>query len=101
MTICLTFVFVRYQDLAIEARDIWLSWNKHVARSAPSELPNGLTPEDTLLLECGNYFVAAGPELVPFYRESLETMERTAPEMRSMQFVKASVCHGCEHEHSI
>ncbi|KAM0324311.1 hypothetical protein ACHAQA_008088 [Verticillium albo-atrum] len=79
-----------YQDLAIEARDIWLSWNKRIASSSQSELPKGLSPEDTLLLECGNYFIGGGPELTPFYQESLQAMERTAPEMRRMQFVKAS-----------
>lgn len=78
----------RYQDLAIEARDIWLSWNRRVAGSLPSELPRGLTPEDVLLHECGNYFIAAGSELSAFYKESLDAMERTAPEFRRMQFVR-------------
>lgn len=43
-----------------------------------------------VLLECGNYFISAGSELDEFYRESLDTMERTAPEFRKMQFVKVS-----------
>lgn len=77
-----------YQDLAIEARDLWLSWNKQISQSAPSQLPAGLSPDDKMLHECGSYFIAEGAELRDFYRESLETMEKTAPEFRKMQFVK-------------
>lgn len=69
---------------------MWLSWNRRIAGSAPSELPKGLSPEDKLLYTCGSYFVAAGSELNQFYKESLETMERTAPEFRKMQFLKVS-----------
>lgn len=77
-----------YQDLAIEARDIWLSWNNKVAESSPSQLPGGLSPDDKLLHECGSFFLAEGAELQDFYRESLDTMEKTAPEFRNMQFVR-------------
>ncbi|KAH7131605.1 FAD dependent oxidoreductase [Dactylonectria estremocensis] len=79
-----------YQDLAIEARDFWLSWNKAIADAGPTELPEGLTPEDKLLYTCGSYFLAEGPELRDYYADSLKTMERTAPEFRNMQFVKGN-----------
>lgn len=79
-----------YQNLAIEARGLWLSWNEQIARSPPSELPDGLSQDDKLLHECGSYFVAEGPELTRFYKESLETMEKTAPEIRKLQFIKVS-----------
>ncbi|KND91998.1 L-pipecolate oxidase [Tolypocladium ophioglossoides CBS 100239] len=81
---------LEYQALAIEARDVWLSWNKRIAESGPSDLPAGLTPEDKLLDMCGCYFLAAGPTLRGSYAESLDTMERTAPEFRKMQFVKGN-----------
>lgn len=77
-----------YQELAIEAREIWLSWNKAIASSDPSSLPDGLTPEDTLIQICGCYFLAEGPTLNSFYKQSLDTMEKTAPDFRKMQFVK-------------
>ena len=41
-----------------------------------------------MLLECGNYFLSAGPELDDFYQESLDMMEKTAPEFRRRQFIK-------------
>lgn len=77
-----------YQDLAIEARDIWLSWNEHIANASPSQLPAGLAPDDKLLFVCGSYFLAEGSELRDFYRDSLDTMERTAPDFRKKQFVR-------------
>ncbi|KAJ4186392.1 hypothetical protein NW755_007687 [Fusarium falciforme] len=80
-----------YQDLAIEARDFWLSWNKAIAEANASDLPEGLTPEDKLFYICGSYFLAEGPELRDYYADSLKTMEKTAPEFRRMQFVKACI----------
>lgn len=77
-----------YQDLAIEARDTWLSWDKAVKESDPSLLPPGLTPEDRLFFNCGSYFLAEGAELRDYYAQSLATMEKTAPEFRKMQFIK-------------
>ncbi|KPM38583.1 hypothetical protein AK830_g8002 [Neonectria ditissima] len=79
-----------YQDLAIEARDFWLSWNKAIAESKSDELPAGLSPEDKLFYVCGSYFLAEGPQLPPYYVESLATMEKTAPEFRKMQFLKGN-----------
>ncbi|KAH6989671.1 FAD dependent oxidoreductase [Ilyonectria sp. MPI-CAGE-AT-0026] len=79
-----------YQDLAIEARNVWLSWNNAISGSLPSELPAGLTPDDELLCICGNYFIAEGPQLRDFYAESLKVMEKTAPEFRKMQFIKGN-----------
>ncbi|KAM6510820.1 hypothetical protein FSOLCH5_011265 [Fusarium solani] len=80
-----------YQDLAIEARDFWLSWNKAITETKVSDLPEGLTPEDKLFYICGSYFLAEGPELRDYYADSLKTMEKTAPEFRRMQFVKACI----------
>ncbi|KAJ5214943.1 hypothetical protein N7468_010622 [Penicillium chermesinum] len=80
-----------YQDLAIEAREIWLSWNTRIKESAAADLPPGLSPEDQLLYLCGSYFLAEGSELRDFYKESLQTMQETAPDFRKMQFVKGDV----------
>ncbi|KAL2673904.1 hypothetical protein Neosp_012348 [[Neocosmospora] mangrovei] len=80
-----------YQDLAIEARDFWLSWNKAITEANISDLPGSLTPEDKLFYICGSYFLAEGPELRDYYADSLKTMEKTAPEFRKMQFVKACI----------
>jgi hypothetical protein len=84
---CQLFAF-RYQKLAIEARDIWLSWNKEISESSPADLPAGLSPEDKLLHICGSYFLAEGMKLNDFYSDSLAMMEKTAPDFRKMQFVK-------------
>ena len=78
----------RYQDMAIEARAIWLSWNKKIQETSPSELPTGLEPDDKLLYECGNYFIGEGSELIEFYDESLRMLGETAPDVRAKQFVK-------------
>ncbi|KAH7379943.1 FAD dependent oxidoreductase [Cadophora sp. MPI-SDFR-AT-0126] len=81
---------LNYQDMAIECRDIWLSWNKVIAKSDLSDLPSGLTPEDKLLYTCGTYFVSEGREMNQFYKESLDAMAKTAPESRKMQFLKGN-----------
>jgi sarcosine oxidase/L-pipecolate oxidase len=80
--------FARYQELAIEARNIFLQWNEAIKNSAPSDLPAGLTPEDEVLNLCGSYFLAHGREMPVFFKESLEMMEKTAPSARALQFVK-------------
>ncbi|KAF3002357.1 hypothetical protein E8E14_007986 [Neopestalotiopsis sp. 37M] len=77
-----------YQNLAIEARDMWLDWNKQIKDSRPDQLPGGLTPDDELLLITGSCFLSEGERLHEYYETSLSTMERTAPEFRRMQFVK-------------
>ena len=81
----------RYQSLAIEARDMWLSWNQAIQTSNSSDLPPGLTPEDQLLYICGCYFLTEGPTLRDYYDDSLRSMEKSAPEFRRMQFVKVSL----------
>lgn len=61
--------------------------------SSPSELPDGLTPEDKLLHVCGSYFLGEGTVLPEYYKESLAMMEKTAPDFRKMQFLKVGkVC---------
>lgn len=60
-----------YQDLALEARNIWLEWNQAIKESRPSDLPQPLTPEDELLLLCGLYRMADGPDMIPRYVEYL------------------------------
>ncbi|KAJ5569878.1 uncharacterized protein N7459_009308 [Penicillium hispanicum] len=78
------------QDLALEARDIWLEWNRAIQASHPSELPHPLSPEDELLTLCGVFHLADGPEMVDRYVENLRVMEETAPAFRDLQFVKNS-----------
>ncbi|KAE9581499.1 L-pipecolate oxidase [Colletotrichum fructicola] len=79
---------LRYQNLALEAKDMWLSWNEAVAETASSDLPPGLSPEDKLLHLCGAYFLAEGSDMRDYYAESLELMSKTAPDHRKMLFVK-------------
>ncbi|KAJ6171845.1 hypothetical protein N7470_000912 [Penicillium chermesinum] len=78
------------QDLALEARNIWLQWNKEIRQSSPSELPEPLTPQDQLLHLCGVYHLADGPEMIDRYVENLKIMKDTAPSFRDLQFVKDS-----------
>ncbi|KAJ9647650.1 hypothetical protein H2204_000280, partial [Knufia peltigerae] len=77
-----------YQNLAIEARKLWLSWNQEISESPASDLPLGLAPDDKVLDLCGNFFLAEGPELRQFYKDSLSVMEKLEPECRKLQFVK-------------
>lgn len=79
------------QDLALEARDIWLEWNRAIKESRPSDLPQPLTPEDELLILCGVYHLADGPDLAARYVDSLDTMAKTAPSYRDLQFIKVRV----------
>lgn len=79
------------QDLALEARDIWLEWNRTIKESLPSDLPRPLTPEDELLTLCGVYHLADGPDLVGRYVENLRAMEESAPSFRNLQFIKVRV----------
>lgn len=76
------------QDLALEARDIWLEWNRAIKDSHPSDLPRPLTPEDELLTVCGLYHLADGPDMIRRYVENLNIMEKTAPSFRDLQFIK-------------
>lgn len=87
-----TNILRSYQNLAIEVRPAWLEWNQQIARSPPAELPSGLEPDDKLLHECGNCYIAEGPDLHQHFKNSLETMEREAPEYRKTQFLKV-----CDH----
>ncbi|RSL78345.1 hypothetical protein CEP52_017639 [Fusarium oligoseptatum] len=83
----------QYQNLAIEARQLWLEWNEAVARA--EDLPPGMTAEDKLLLTCGCYFLAEGRTMSEHNDQSLKTMERHAPELRKRQFVKG---HGQDED---
>lgn len=74
--------------MAIEARDMWLSWNEEIASSDPRALPAGLQPDDKLLLTCGCYYVGDGKELREYYAESLRSISRSAPGFRDGQFIK-------------
>ena len=84
----LALTYLSNQDLALEARDIWLEWNRAIKESRPSELPHPLTPEDELLTLCGVYHLADGPDMIPRYVENLRVMEDTAPRFRDLQFIK-------------
>lgn len=79
------------QDLALEARDVWLEWNRAIEQSRPSDLPFPLTPEDELLTLCGVYHMADGPDMIPRYVENLNVMEKTAPTFRNLQFIKVRI----------
>lgn len=72
----------------MEARDIWLQWNRDIKESRESDLPRPLTPEDELLKLCGVFHLADGPEMIPRYVENLRVMEDTAPSFRDLQFIK-------------
>lgn len=76
------------QDLALEARDIWLEWNRSIKESCVSDLPHPLTPEDELLTLCGVYHLADGSNMIERYVENLRVMEDTAPTFRELQFIK-------------
>ncbi|CAG8207395.1 unnamed protein product [Penicillium salamii] len=76
------------QDLALEARDFWLEWNRAIRKSQKSDLPLPLSPEDELLTLCGVYHLADGPNMIPRYVENLRVMEDTAPSFRDLQFIK-------------
>ncbi|KAJ5178948.1 hypothetical protein N7492_002158 [Penicillium capsulatum] len=78
------------QDLALEARDIWLDWNEAIKNTPVSELPKPLSPEDELLTLCGVYHMADGPKMIDRYVENLRVMEDTAPSFRDLQFIKNS-----------
>ena len=84
----LTLTMLSSQDLALEARNHWLQWNKDIKESRPSDLPQPLTPEDELLTTCGVYHLADGPGMIDRYVENLQVMEKTAPEFRDLQFIK-------------
>jgi sarcosine oxidase / L-pipecolate oxidase len=79
---------LHYQDMAIEARNMWMSWNNAIASSDASALPPGLEPDDKLLHECGCYYVGDGQDMKDYYAESLRSIERTAPHLRKKQFIK-------------
>ncbi|OQD74928.1 hypothetical protein PENDEC_c009G00674 [Penicillium decumbens] len=81
---------VHSQDLALEARDIWLEWNRAIKEARPSDLPQPLTPEDELLKICGVFHMADGPEMIDLYKRNLRVMEETAPSFRNLQFIKDS-----------
>ena len=83
-----------YQNLAIEARDIWYSWNEAIANSNPADLPAGIEKNDQLLLDCGCYYIADGKEMRAYYADSLESIGKTAPKLRERQFVKVSTRPG-------
>lgn len=76
------------QALALEARDMWLEWDRDIQTCPESDLPPGLSCEDKLLNICGCYFLAEGSTLRSFYREGLETSARETPQWRELQFVK-------------
>ncbi|RDL31799.1 Uncharacterized protein BP5553_09201 [Venustampulla echinocandica] len=89
---------LNYQTLAIEVRDIWLAWNKAIKTSAAADLPNGLTVDDQLLIECGCYFFSDGQNLDPFDAESLDSIAKQAPEIREAQFIKTPKGNAAEEE---
>jgi sarcosine oxidase / L-pipecolate oxidase len=79
-----------YQELAYEARDMWLDWDRAIEGTSPALLPHGLTHDDKLINFCGCYYLGEGSELQPHYADSLEMTAKEAPEYRKLQFLKVS-----------
>ncbi|KAF2165580.1 hypothetical protein M409DRAFT_66997 [Zasmidium cellare ATCC 36951] len=78
-----------YQDLAIEARDMWMAWNEQIAGAKEAELPKPLTPHDKLLEECGVYYLSSGEgKLTSHFQQSLDTLAETAPSIRQRIYLK-------------
>ncbi|KAF2167794.1 hypothetical protein M409DRAFT_65895 [Zasmidium cellare ATCC 36951] len=76
------------QDLALEARKIWLQWNEQIRTSKPSDLPAPLTPDDEVLVNCGVFHLADKREMFPRYQTNLKATAETAPEFRDLMYIK-------------
>lgn len=76
---------ILYQRFATEARRIWLDWNAQIASSTPSDLPQGLSPQDRLFEDCGFMRIGLDAELTEFEKTTLEGFEREG--LRDTQYV--------------
>ena len=63
-----------YEQLAYKALPVWQEWTKAVHESKPEDLPAGLTPEDSLLVQCGVMRLGEGKEMGDYYKDSLSTI---------------------------
>ena len=72
-----------YQNLALEALEVWKEWNKELSTSL--NLPNGLSQEDVLYVNSGSLNIFTTPELPPYEQQSLENL--TAAGKGHTQFV--------------
>lgn len=72
-----------YQNLALEALDVWKEWNQELAES--SNLMNGLSQEDVLYVNSGSLNIFTTSELPPFEQQSLDNI--TAAGKGQTQFV--------------
>jgi sarcosine oxidase/L-pipecolate oxidase len=72
-----------YQNLALQALEVWKEWNKELAAS--TDLPNGLTREDVLYVNSGSLNIFTTPELPLFEQQSLDNI--TAAGKGHTQFV--------------
>lgn len=72
-----------YQNLALEALEVWKEWNKELATS--TNLPAGLSRGDTLYVNNGSLAMFTTPELPPFQQQSLDNI--TAAGQGHTQFV--------------
>ncbi|KAL0943099.1 sarcosine oxidase [Colletotrichum truncatum] len=76
------------QNLAVEARDIWLKWNEQIRKSKQSDLPPPLAPSDELLVRCGVFRLADTAHLHPRYATDLAVTQESQPSFREYMYVK-------------
>ncbi|KAK4496048.1 hypothetical protein PRZ48_013317 [Zasmidium cellare] len=78
-----------YQDLAIEARDMWMSWNDQIANTNEADLAKPLMPRDRLLEECGVFYLSSGEDKLDTHsQQSLNTLAQTAASIRRQIYPK-------------
>ena len=80
---------IRYERLAYKALPIWQEWTKTVHDSQPKDLPEGLSPEDTLLVLCGVMRLGEGRQVSRYYRDILEGVEKGGRRDRVFMLVGA------------
>ena len=61
-----------YQNLALEALDVWKEWNQELAKSF--NLTNGLSQGDVLYVNSGSLNIFTTSELPPFEQQSLDNI---------------------------
>lgn len=77
---------IDYQRLALEAGEIWKTWNEDLASS--NDLPSGLKPSDKLWYSTGMLRMSDTKEYGEFELRTLENMKKEG--LRELQFM-------CDH----
>ncbi|KUJ13712.1 FAD dependent oxidoreductase [Mollisia scopiformis] len=67
---------VEYQDLAFSGRPVWLEWNEMISSTSPEDLPQGLTPDTKLFVDCGLLRFSMESELSQYDKDCLEELEK-------------------------